>query len=210
MEATSVALPFLFCTEQSFQRASLSFRQPFFSHAALMHAKPSCLCGVTSRFNARVGSSCGAHSPLKRKSHSSSRVEMARKPGSLQMHPTFEQRWLSCHSFLSFSQVEKRTLNCVSMESAHCVIFSSTIQEHTRFWKKEMCSGFNFFSSMNAAYSLESKKRWHSSTRLHGSVRRSCSSNVTLPSTFVSPNRRTFLPPVLCVESYLHTEPHEG
>eukprot|EP00966_Prymnesium_polylepis_P106210 2460189-Prymnesium_polylepis.1 len=86
------------------------------------------------------------------------------------------------------------------MESAHCVIFSSTMHEQMRFWKYETCSDFTFFSAMNALYSAEARKRWQSARRLHGSVRRSCSSNVTLPpSALELAKRRTFLPPVVCL-----------
>eukprot|EP00966_Prymnesium_polylepis_P314323 7263476-Prymnesium_polylepis.1 len=75
------------------------------------------------------------------------------------------------------------------------------MHEHTRFWKNETFSGSDPFLSKKVLYSSEARKRLHSSNRLHGSVRRSCSSNLTLPSTALSSKRRTFLPPVVCVES---------
>ena len=197
-----IALPSLFSMGQPFQRPSTSLRHPDFEHAPVTHAKRSCVCAVASRGRPRVGSGSGAHSPWKRKAQSSARDEIVTKPGSWQTQPSFEQVSPWCHSFLSLSHVAKRTLNCVSIESAHCVIFSSTMHEQMRFWKKETFSGFDSFLSRSAAYSSDTRKLLHSSRRLLGSVRRSCSSKATLPSTLASLKSRTFLPPVVCDESY--------
>ena len=84
-----------------------------------MHSWRSCTCAATSRGNARVGSGCAAHFPRKKNSHRSVTDFMSRKPLSLQIQPFLEHSSLLNHAETDLIHVEKKTLNCVSIESAH-------------------------------------------------------------------------------------------
>ena len=173
----------LFITGHRAQRASLSCIQPSSSHKLDTQSWASCVCSPTSRAKARVGSGFGAHVSRKRKAHRCFVVSISKNPSSLQTQLSMSHSSSSNQPGIALSQALNKILNCVSIESAHCVIFSSTMHEQMRCWKKERCTASLCLRSRNSWYSLESRKRWHSSTREHGSVRRSCSSKVILPST---------------------------